>query len=177
MPLSLVVLAVLGVLLLPPAAPRPAAHDVGLLRGHAADGLGFGMGLGRPAVALPFIGQDDDDDMPLVGKRALAAAGPGPGAVANLVGRPDLASQDYEYSSGRTYDEYPMIVPRAAKRTAVMVDRLFGMLKNAVNGDVPSPGLKAIAPDDRMDLQRRGQQKGRVYWRCYFNAVTCFRRK
>lgn len=26
----------------------------------------------------------------------------------------------------------------------------------------------------QMDLQRRGQQKGRVYWRCYFNAVTCF---
>lgn len=29
----------------------------------------------------------------------------------------------------------------------------------------------------QMDLQRRGQAKGRVYWRCYFNAVTCFKRK
>ncbi|KAK3908722.1 Allatostatin [Frankliniella fusca] len=68
-----------------------------------------------------------------------------------------------------------MIVPRHAdKRAAIMLDRIFGMMKDAVNGD---PNLKAVAPDDRMDLQRRGQQKGRVYWRCYFNAVTCFRRK
>ncbi|XP_037042230.1 uncharacterized protein LOC119078675 isoform X2 [Bradysia coprophila] len=36
-------------------------------------------------------------------------------------------------------------------------------------------------PDDMMGLQRRGNgesglspSKGRVYWRCYFNAVTCF---
>lgn len=35
-------------------------------------------------------------------------------------------------------------------------------------------------PLTQMDLQRRGHSaglganKGRVYWRCYFNAVTCF---
>ncbi|GAB0089921.1 uncharacterized protein DMENIID0001_045470 [Sergentomyia squamirostris] len=34
--------------------------------------------------------------------------------------------------------------------------------------------------DDLMDLERRGHRvamgpnKGRQYWRCYFNAVTCF---
>ncbi|KAG5676515.1 hypothetical protein PVAND_006344 [Polypedilum vanderplanki] len=35
--------------------------------------------------------------------------------------------------------------------------------------------------DEAMDLQRRGHStgldggnQGRVYWRCYFNAVTCF---
>uniref|UniRef100_A0A6V7LEG3 Uncharacterized protein n=1 Tax=Bracon brevicornis TaxID=1563983 RepID=A0A6V7LEG3_9HYME len=28
-----------------------------------------------------------------------------------------------------------------------------------------------------MDLQRRGHANGSVYWRCYFNAVTCFKRK
>ncbi|CAG9797848.1 unnamed protein product [Chironomus riparius] len=32
--------------------------------------------------------------------------------------------------------------------------------------------------DDSMDLQRRGNSagpnQGHVYWRCYFNAVTCF---
>ncbi|XP_034940839.1 uncharacterized protein AstCC [Chelonus insularis] len=26
-------------------------------------------------------------------------------------------------------------------------------------------------------LQRRGHVNGSVYWRCYFNAVTCFKRK
>lgn len=42
-----------------------------------------------------------------------------------------------------------------------------------------------ILHSSQMDLQRRGQSgqghsqglganKGRVYWRCYFNAVTCF---
>ncbi|XP_008545495.1 uncharacterized protein LOC103569785 [Microplitis demolitor] len=25
-----------------------------------------------------------------------------------------------------------------------------------------------------MDLQRRGRINGSVYWKCYFNAVTCF---
>ncbi|EFN62371.1 hypothetical protein EAG_01561 [Camponotus floridanus] len=36
--------------------------------------------------------------------------------------------------------------------------------------------------DQTMDLQRRGQAKGQTkgqvaFWRCYFNAVTCFKRK
>ncbi|PNF39350.1 hypothetical protein B7P43_G01509 [Cryptotermes secundus] len=41
-------------------------------------------------------------------------------------------------------------------------------------------GGRNFAPgpvENKMDLQRRGQEKGRVYWRCYFNAVTCFKRK
>ncbi|KAJ8965117.1 hypothetical protein NQ314_004342 [Rhamnusium bicolor] len=36
-----------------------------------------------------------------------------------------------------------------------------------------------ISSEDVRSMERRGhgnmgQQKGRIYWRCYFNAVTCF---
>ncbi|XP_034243009.1 uncharacterized protein LOC117646277 [Thrips palmi] len=151
---------------------------MGLLKSHAADGLGLGLGNGRSGLALPFVGQDDDD-LPLVGKRAMQALGL-VGPAANLVARQDLAGQDdTDYSS--RYDEYPMIVPRMApeKRSAIMLDRLLGTLEKAVNGNAPArDGLKAVAPDDRMDLHRRGgNAKGRVYWRCYFNAVACYRRR
>ncbi|KAK3908723.1 Mediator of RNA polymerase II transcription subunit 16 [Frankliniella fusca] len=112
---TLATLAALAVLLVPPAAPRPAQHDVALLKGHAADGLGLGMGMGgmgfgRPALALPYLGQDDDD-LPIIGKRAVAARlGPGGGAggaVANLVARQDLGSQD-SADYGSNYDEFPV---------------------------------------------------------------------
>lgn len=33
----------------------------------------------------------------------------------------------------------------------------------------------APRPSPGMELQRRNQQKGRLYWRCYFNAVSCFK--
>lgn len=41
--------------------------------------------------------------------------------------------------------------------------------------------LRLFLSHSQMGLQRRGNgesglspSKGRVYWRCYFNAVTCF---
>ncbi|PBC32497.1 hypothetical protein APICC_09259 [Apis cerana cerana] len=102
------------------------------------------------------------------------------------------ANFDYpDYST--KYDEYPVVVP---KRAALLFDRLMVALQKVVDnqnkeldGSRPfarSPHLSIensqIIPstDDqtmKMDLQRRGQAKGRVYWRCYFNAVTCFKRK
>ncbi|KAJ8922901.1 hypothetical protein NQ315_001443 [Exocentrus adspersus] len=89
----------------------------------------------------------------------------------------------------------PMIVPK--KRTALLVNRLMVALKEAMQDEEREEALKnndsadkvaskssrnyALSPQDirSMDLQRRGhgnmgQQKGRIYWRCYFNAVTCF---
>ncbi|KAJ8974017.1 hypothetical protein NQ317_006487 [Molorchus minor] len=87
-----------------------------------------------------------------------------------------------------------MIVPK--KRTALLVNRLMVALKKAMEQDEKEDQLKRanslnmfsrsnkdyslLSKDLRqMDLQRRGhgdvtQQKGRIYWRCYFNAVTCF---
>ncbi|XP_076242675.1 uncharacterized protein LOC143184372 [Calliopsis andreniformis] len=101
-------------------------------------------------------------------------------------------SLDYDYST--KYDEYPVVVP---KRAALLFDQLMVALQKVVDKQARAelgasrpfmrssgPHLPAsnsqIAPvtdEQTMDLQRRGQSKGRVYWRCYFNAVTCFKRK
>ncbi|KAG7205216.1 hypothetical protein KM043_018301 [Ampulex compressa] len=94
---------------------------------------------------------------------------------------------DYETS----LEAQPVVV---SKRAALLLDRLLVALQNVVNKQSKDLGLEDVAiPDDdisaassksvpsadeqTMDLQRRGQVKGRVYWRCYFNAVTCFKRK
>ncbi|XP_044759479.1 uncharacterized protein LOC123317155 [Coccinella septempunctata] len=96
-----------------------------------------------------------------------------------------------DYQLGVKYDEYPMIVPK--KRTAMLVDRLMVALKEAIDEEEAQMGNAIIeeqpltksfvlSPDDvrTMDLQRRGhgslpsEPKVRPYWRCYFNAVTCF---
>nr|XP_031835452.1 uncharacterized protein LOC116428219 [Nomia melanderi] len=105
------------------------------------------------------------------------------------------ASLDYpDYST--KYDEYPVVVP---KRAALLFDQLMVALQKVVDnqnrgelggsrtftrssGSHMPAGETQIVPsgDDqtvKMDLQRRGQSKERVYWRCYFNAVTCFKRK
>ncbi|XP_035217710.1 uncharacterized protein LOC118191032 [Stegodyphus dumicola] len=54
------------------------------------------------------------------------------------------------------------------KRPTVLLNRLMYALQNA------------IQPDERVnrqhqELERRGYPKH--YWKCYFNAVSCFRRK
>uniref|UniRef100_A0A1B6LKC5 Allatostatin CC n=1 Tax=Graphocephala atropunctata TaxID=36148 RepID=A0A1B6LKC5_9HEMI len=74
-------------------------------------------------------------------------------------------SADYpDYQVGVKYDEYPVVVP---KRAAVLLDRIMVALQKAVDEDTLGPR--------KMDLERRGRKEGgRVYWRCYFNAVTCF---
>ncbi|XP_066246205.1 uncharacterized protein AstCC [Euwallacea similis] len=105
----------------------------------------------------------------------------------------DRGNDDYpDYQIGVRYDEYPTIVPK--KRTALLVNRLMVALKEALEEEEKSTGKKGpgvfgstgnlYSEDVRtMDLQRRGHQtslanngqnKARLYWRCYFNAVTCF---
>ncbi|CAH1973557.1 unnamed protein product [Acanthoscelides obtectus] len=80
-----------------------------------------------------------------------------------------------------------LIVPK--KRTALLVNRLMLALNEAMRDQDKS--LDDLSFEDHkryrgstddfrsMDLQRRGhgsvgQQKGRRFWKCYFNAVTCF---
>ncbi|XP_006621518.1 uncharacterized protein LOC102679964 isoform X2 [Apis dorsata] len=90
-----------------------------------------------------------------------------------------------------------LIIVVVPKRAALLFDRLMVALQKVVDNQnkgeldgsrpfVRSPHLSIensqIIPSTdeqtmKMDLQRRGQAKGRVYWRCYFNAVTCFKRK
>ncbi|XP_022916974.2 uncharacterized protein [Onthophagus taurus] len=100
---------------------------------------------------------------------------------------PERVTDDSDYIFDVKYDEYPMVVPR--KRAALLVDRLMVALQKAIEEE-DQRNIEAqrkhsgygLRQDDvrSMDLQRRGhggltnQQKGRVYWRCYFNAVTCF---
>nr|QQW38903.1 allatostatin CC (AST-CC) precursor [Lygus hesperus] len=81
---------------------------------------------------------------------------------------PDLANSQI------SYDDYPVVVP---KRAALLLDRLMVALEKAVESEAAEKGMTNRIPQDdtwKMDLQRRGQKNGRTYWRCYFNAVTCF---
>ncbi|XP_014468053.1 PREDICTED: uncharacterized protein LOC106741010 isoform X2 [Dinoponera quadriceps] len=105
-----------------------------------------------------------------IGKRSSAANG-----IAN-VDYPDYPAK---------YDDYPVVMP---KRAALLFDQLMVALQKVVDnqgkstvGGAPFAADLETAPvmekDQTMDLQRRGQGKSQVYWRCYFNAVTCFRRK
>ncbi|KOC62532.1 hypothetical protein WH47_04193 [Habropoda laboriosa] len=116
-----------------------------------------------------------------IGQRALSQRN----AASNL---------DYPDYSTKYDDEYPVVVP---KRAALLFDRLMVALQKVVDnqgrgelsgsrtftrssGPHLPAGNSQIVPsmdEQTMDLQRRGQAKGRVYWRCYFNAVTCFKRK
>ncbi|KAL2713177.1 uncharacterized protein V1478_017370 [Vespula squamosa] len=76
-----------------------------------------------------------------------------------------------------------------AKRAALLFDQLMIALQKVVDSQARAEfeNNKALARSamqrpnsldaQTMDLQRRGQAKGRVYWRCYFNAVTCFKKK
>ncbi|CAL1688265.1 unnamed protein product [Lasius platythorax] len=102
----------------------------------------------------------------------------------------NIANVDYPDYAAK-YDDYPVVVP---KRAALLLDQLMVALQKVVDnpgkGVIGSRGIsKSSTPrfianseipgtdDQTMDLQRRGQPKGQVYWRCYFNAVTCFKRK
>ncbi|XP_053998921.1 uncharacterized protein LOC128887253 isoform X1 [Hylaeus anthracinus] len=117
-----------------------------------------------------------------IGQRAL-----GKRSIQGNLDFPDYATK---------YDEYPVVVP---KRAALLLDRLMVALQKVVDNQdrgelgsvrsfgrssgphLPSSDSQIVPSADeetvKMDLQRRGQSKGRVYWRCYFNAVTCFKRK
>ncbi|KDR09562.1 uncharacterized protein LOC110838631 isoform X2 [Zootermopsis nevadensis] len=87
----------------------------------------------------------------------------------------EIAVADYpDYQAGVRYDEYPVVVP---KRTALLLDKIMVALQKAVEDGKGDRNFASNVAENKMDLQRRGQQKGRVYWRCYFNAVTCFKRK
>ncbi|CAK9798737.1 hypothetical protein ANTQUA_LOCUS1712 [Anthophora quadrimaculata] len=123
--------------------------------------------------------------------------------IAGTIGQRALSSQrnavsnlDYPDYSTKYEEEYPVVVP---KRAALLFDQLMVALQKVVDnqGRGEMGGSRAFARSSgphlpignsqivpsadeqtvKMDLQRRGQAKGRVYWRCYFNAVTCFKRK
>ncbi|XP_043495151.1 uncharacterized protein LOC122519629 [Polistes fuscatus] len=98
--------------------------------------------------------------------------------------------ENTDYPDDSKYSEYT-VVP---KRAALLFDQLMIALQKVVDnqgrGNIGnSKSLSRAVPlqvansqiqssdEQTMDLQRRGQAKSRVYWRCYFNAVTCFKKK
>ncbi|XP_056642628.1 uncharacterized protein LOC130898268 [Diorhabda carinulata] len=109
------------------------------------------------------------------------------------IGRPPLLEDYPDYQLGVRYDEYPLIVPK--KRTAILMNRLMVALKEALENEGRKDTLRngnnldeffsktsmnyPMGEEDIRSMDRRGHgnmstQKARSYWRCYFNAVTCF---
>lgn len=56
-----------------------------------------------------------------------------------------------------------------SKRSTMLLNKLMQPLFRALKNDAEG-GMSS-----QMELQRRGE--GKMYWRCYFNAVSCFRRR
>ncbi|XP_014214886.1 uncharacterized protein LOC106644051 [Copidosoma floridanum] len=118
-------------------------------------------------------------------------------ALAGVLGRVLDKRSAEATGTPELYPDYPDYQKAMPKRAALLLDRLLVALQKAVdNEEIGKNGYKTYArtlpnysdipesehgmqlTDERtMDLQRRGQAKGRVYWRCYLNAVTCFKRK
>uniref|UniRef100_A0A6M2DWF2 Putative conserved secreted protein n=1 Tax=Xenopsylla cheopis TaxID=163159 RepID=A0A6M2DWF2_XENCH len=100
-----------------------------------------------------------------------------------------VRTYDQNYQNGAaSFNEYPIVVP---KRAALLLDRLLVALQSAMDeeqaADIRNRMLQFDKPNSILNdaeekiavagLQRRGSRtapsKGR-YWKCYFNAVTCF---
>uniref|UniRef100_T1IPL2 Uncharacterized protein n=1 Tax=Strigamia maritima TaxID=126957 RepID=T1IPL2_STRMM len=74
----------------------------------------------------------------------------------------NMAKTFHLSSSDSNYFQHPV------KRSTMLLDRLVTALQKAFKQETQEV--------TGMELQRR-RPNGRVYWRCYFNAVSCFRRK
>lgn len=75
------------------------------------------------------------------------------------------------------------------KRSALLLDKLMYALQKAIDekdesseSSGPSEPSQGTSSNDLasisemgIGLERRGKSHGKVYWRCYFNAVSCFR--
>ncbi|CAG2111832.1 unnamed protein product [Medioppia subpectinata] len=68
------------------------------------------------------------------------------------------------------------------KRSTMLLNKLMHALHKAldneneeVDKDTPDPDIVPVVVDNYpMDLHRRGEDRMTRYWRCYFNAVSCF---
>ncbi|XP_058794625.1 uncharacterized protein LOC131666202 [Phymastichus coffea] len=115
------------------------------------------------------------------------------GSFSHALGKRNIGAAE---NNAVDYPDYKLKKPMT-KRAALLLDRLLVALQKVVDNDElgkggvsgsyvnslqdypdisDSPRMQ-LGDEKTMDLQRRGQAKGRVYWRCYFNAVTCFKRK
>merc|ERR1711915_904935 len=66
------------------------------------------------------------------------------------------------------------------KRAAILLDKIMYAVQKALDENkVPGKEGITLTPEDLAafsggGLERRGNAHNRVYWRCYFNAVSCF---
>merc|ERR550534_2230977 len=69
------------------------------------------------------------------------------------------------------------------KRAALLLDKIMFAVQKALDEkEKPGGGKKGSGPAANINLasftgpgmERRGSGHDRVYWRCYFNAVSCF---
>ncbi|XP_050721141.1 uncharacterized protein LOC127001009 isoform X2 [Eriocheir sinensis] len=72
----------------------------------------------------------------------------------------------------------PPQISEPRKRAAIVLDKLMFALQKALDEPSASPQPQPPAPFSPRTLPypgpRRGNGDGRLYWRCYFNAVSCF---
>ena len=68
------------------------------------------------------------------------------------------------------------------KRSTMLLNKLMHALHKAIDNDKKEVEVERDVPDVvplvvdnySMDLHRRGEDRMTRYWRCYFNAVSCF---
>ena len=73
-----------------------------------------------------------------------------------------------------------MSVP--SKRSTMLLNKLMHALHRALDNEDDNDNIKSnsditsinVPNHSSMDLQRRGEEKMTRYFRCYFNAVSCF---
>ncbi|KAL7636855.1 UNVERIFIED_CONTAM: hypothetical protein RMT77_012613 [Armadillidium vulgare] len=68
---------------------------------------------------------------------------------------------------------YPTIIEGPRKRSAIVIDKLMYALQRAIDGKEKQQA-KMQDFSSIPEFQRRGTGDTRLYWRCYFNAVSCF---
>jgi len=73
------------------------------------------------------------------------------------------------------------------KRSALLLDKLMYALQKAIDEKEENSGTSSVEKPEQgpssdetssqmgIGLERRGKSHGKVYWRCYFNAVSCFK--
>merc|ERR1711997_522489 len=74
-------------------------------------------------------------------------------------------------------------VPLPTKKAALLLDKIMFAVQKALDEEEgqQAPAIPSISQpvdiasyNEGMGLERRGNSHNRVYWRCYFNAVSCF---
>jgi len=89
----------------------------------------------------------------------------------------------------RNMEDGVTMIPSGHKRSALLLDKLMYALQKAINDKEENTGPStptepatgstsgdlASISEMGMGLQRRGKAHGKFYWRCYFNAVSCFK--